>query len=425
MKSHAVRNLGILVFILVYARFAYNYGIRYIGNEYVDLPSFYLAADMAFNGGQSPYGIAAFTPIDPTVNPYLYPPTSLPFLFPLSRMSYQVVKWLFLAGNHLLVLLAAWLMLFKLLPPQESQESRGILLIFGIVYIFLYYPIVSTIENGQVDLFVLVMLLLAWWAHNEDAHPALVAIPLAVAISIKLYPGLLLGLFLVKRRFDIIAWCVGTVALIAAVTLVVLPVHLWADWITKVLPNGGYGRLIVGGLWPGIPGNQSINGFTSRLFVASPFTQPLIPSTTAAHLVPYMLALAVFAVTVYTVLLTTRKQGSTLFDLEFSLVLLCIYLIAPVSWISHLAYLIPVVLIAINSFLVKRQAPYLDLIIALGAAVVALPIPTSVFGQQGIATLGLSIRFFAVAGLWAAMALAASMIAPGRLEVTAGTANSK
>jgi len=287
------RLIVVFVFLLLYTPVLLDYGIGYRSAVQVDLESFYWASVVTFQQGGSPYGPEAFAGIESLwedqVNPYWYPPPSLLCFYPLSWFSYGTVQILTLMLNHALLLVFLWLVLFRVLRLKwDAKDWR--FLILAIVYVLSFYPIVATIYYGQVNLAVAICLCLVWLGVRDNAGPALVAIPLTLAIVLKSYPILLLLLLFMKRQYRAMAWTVALSAVVLLFSWLTLPDAVWADWASKILPGGGYGNAMPGLESPAAPWNQSINGFTSRLFMGSHHSAPLLASETAARTVPYVLA---------------------------------------------------------------------------------------------------------------------------------------
>ncbi len=106
-------NLPILiVFLCLYLPFCNRYGWDYRDKSFVDLPSFYTASISVFSHGESPYDLAQLQSIMPDeeeIFPYLYPPPSLLFFYPLSIMNYETARVVVLCINHLLILVLLWI----------------------------------------------------------------------------------------------------------------------------------------------------------------------------------------------------------------------------------------------------------------------------------------------------------------------------
>jgi alpha-1,2-mannosyltransferase len=390
-----------LIVMLVYATFLISYGLNYLSIPYVDLPTFYHAANAVFDEGRSPYDPVTLAETgersEQTLFPFLYPPPSLLALYPYSLVSYRTAGLITLIANHLLILL--FVFLFAKIRTEFNEPTFRTV---ALVYVFLFHPIVTTLNRGQVNLLVLVLICLAWLSLKRQLHAAWVALPLALAILIKAYPALILLYLLVRRKYRESFWCVGFLVLFSLVAFSAMPAQLWNDWFFEVLPTGGYGKEPLGLFSPAGPWNQSINGFTARLFLPSEFSEVLLTSPGATRIVPAAIAAFLLAALLAIGHRSARTDGAGEgIDAEFSLVLLTMFLVAPFSWIHHLVFVLPAALIALRRTLGRDSTglPRLAVLAALIVLALRLPVWAEAL-KTGVLTLGISIKLYAVVLVW-------------------------
>ena len=441
------RQLFFLTLVFLYVPFAYTNGVKLHSIAFVDLSSFYYAAQTTFHLHRSPYAPGALAwgvqaTHDP-VWPYLYPPPTLLLFSPFAHMSYGTAKLLVLATNHLCVLGLLFLLLHLLglsgfLRPQaagqaesdagqsegersegersEGERSGGTghrewLALFLTVYVFLFQPIVQTLMAGQINLYVIVLLCLMWYALKKNASPVLSALPLALAIVLKTYPLLFLPLLLLKGRWQTASWTLGFLTLLVAVSGLVLPHALWHDWLTLVVPYGGYTKTVPGLFSPSSVWNQSVNGFSTRLLADPQTAVRVMPG--AARVLAYSLCAALFGTEM---LLTWRlramqaamsgqsgnsKDTDPFLDREFALFLLTLYLVAPLSWEHHLVFVLPAVFLALAHVFSRQGSLRRTLWVAAPAFMIAWPIHLDNAGwEKHVFHLFLSLKFYAVLALW-------------------------
>ena len=404
-----MRKSILLLFFFVYLPFLYHYGLGYIHYASIDFPSFYWAVKLTFTAGKSPYAIGAFSEIAKQLGqyvfPYLYPPPSLLIFSPLLLVSYNTAKGLLLVINHVCILIVIYLMLFQI---AQVQRNRGysLMLPFMLLYVVCYYPIVSTLNHGQMNLLVLVLLCFVWIGTKKGTSPISIAVALILATLLKPYFIALILFMLMNRKFAVVFWFLLLSALLSVVSLAVLPHSLWTDWFAYVLPTGGYGETPIGLGSPAVSWNQSINGFTSRLFLDNPFNSPLLPSPGAARLVPYLASALVVIATVFSPYRMTFLHGEKDIDWEFSLYLLMVYIVAPLSWEHHLVFILPAILIGLMRSFEGRRNWFWASVIAFSAYLLAWELPIdSPRLQTGILTLAISVKFYGVLALWIVFAL--------------------
>ena len=337
----------LMFFFVLYASFLYNYGWKFRDIPNKDLPSFYTASVSVFNLGASPYNferLGALMEGNDYVYPYLYPPPSLLFFFPLSLLTYTDARHLVLIVNHLLFLSLVWaipLSLFRVHPKNGFA-----VLALCIVYSLTFYPVVVTLEHGQVNILLLFFFVLFWlFARREKS--ALAGLFLALAILLKTYPIILIPLLLLTRRWRESAYTVAWLALAVIVSAVILPATIWHDWLVNVFPAGGYMITPAGMYPPAAIWNQNLNGFFARAFAGGDWSDPLWVNPALAKFLTYATAGLISAVTALAVWRSRIRKDSL--DRTMLVALPAMYLIAPFSWEHHLVYLLPCILMLLTS----------------------------------------------------------------------------
>jgi hypothetical protein len=402
----------ILVFVFLYIPFLTTNGFQLAGKQNIDLPSFYFASDVTFNQHESPYRDNAWLDtqqqLKQKVFPYLYPPPSLMFFLPFSWFSYEWVKTAVLVVNHLSLLFLLYLFLFRIfrLPSplkgdgeEEPQSLSWLILPVLVLYTLQFHPVAVTLGHGQINLIVMVQIALFWVFLRENRHAALTAAPLALAIILKTYPIIFLPLLLVRRQYRTAAWALGYTAALTLISLVVLPDGVWEDWLNFVAPTGGYAKTPFHLFSPAMPWNQSINGFTARLFLHPDYALAVNPF--AAHAVPTLLAGLVVSVLVWAGRRMNNRPERRYVNEEMATVLLSIFLIAPLSWEHHLVFVLPAGLLALVHIFRGRMSVYVAVPVALAVGILAWPL-SFLFNLQGggLISLLVSMKFYATVTLW-------------------------
>jgi len=402
----------ILVFFLLYIPFLTTQFFQMLDEQSIDLPSFYFAADVTFNHHESPYQATCWMDLqrqlEQKVFPYLYPPPSLLFFLPFSWFSYPVVKTAMLVLNHLSLLFLLYLLLFRIfrLPWTLKSANREdmnflpwLVLPVMMLYTLQFNPIAVTLNHGQVNIIVMVQICLFWICLREDKPAALTALPLALAIILKTYPALFLPLLLLRRRIRVAAWALGYAVAVTLVSLVVLPHETWGDWMNSVLPTGGYGKIPFYLFSPAIPLNQSINGFTARLILNPDYA--LTIDSAPARWVPTLLAGLILGSLVWVSLRMNSRSRLFYRDEEIVLVLLSLFLVAPLSWEHHLVFVLPAALLALKHMLEGRLTLAAAIPVGLAVCVLAWPL-TYVFQihDEGALSLLISLKTYATVVLW-------------------------
>jgi len=344
------------------------------GARIVDLPSFFYAAQAAFNLGLSPYDpftIAHFAELlGQRVFPFLYPPAALPAFYPLSLVGYPAAAALVLAVN---LALTGWLLAWLHRRYLRGLPSRGVLVTAALALVA-FDPITQTVLKGQVNLAVLALIL---WAADRVAaggRDAAAGVALGLATVLKTYPAVLLAVFAARRRYAVVAAAAATWAALAGLSLAVLPVELWRQWLGEVAPSASYAATPFALLPPGYPSNQGLNGFFARLFADGH----------GAATATWLGSAVVAAATAWALWQRRTLDAAAFVPYAVALALAAIVLAAPLSWLHHHVFLLPALLHLLSvaaarwqralalALLVVLALPF-NLLVHMYAAVVPAP----------------------------------------------------
>jgi len=412
MNVKTNRYVLILLLFVLLLPFVYQQGWVLTYQNADDFPSFYYAQKLAFEYGLSPYtpqnwqyAAQAFYS-EETLYAFLYMPPSLLIFRLFGLFDYPAAKLAMLALNYLCILLFAILFLFRYLKLKPDQNF----LLLALVYLLCFTPLYQTLGHGQVNLWVLLAITVAWYGYQTGKHPALSGGALAFAILIKQSPLFLLLYFLIKKQYRIVLWALAFLATLGLIALFVLPAGLWQDWLTHVVSNG-YGNA-VRGIHPAMLENQSLNGFFARLFIGrpeiNPPLQPLFPHNSASQTITSacagLLALLTLGITLWKNLRRPVPPANN--DTELALFVTALFLLNPISWNHHLTFILPALLVTLYQLTHNEEHPALILMVGLACALLAFDYPFSHYRfRQGVLTLLISAKMFAVLLVWGYHAL--------------------
>jgi hypothetical protein len=297
----------------------------------IDFPSFHMAADSVFNHALSPYAEATRETYRQTLGfwvfPFLYPPYALPALYPLSWLDYTSGALVLLSINTV----AAGVM-FYLLHQMFLAALRSPVAYWSALFvIFVCSSVRETVFVGQVNLFAALALLVAWQLLRVGRRPIVAGMLIGIAIVTKTYFVLLLLLFLPRFEWRPILGAAIVVIAFTLCTITLLPASLWVDWLTEVAPSGRYGTTPFPELPGLLAGNQSINSALIRLF----------GSGDTAGLLCLVIAGAMLAAASVPLWRRRAEPAIRYFDATMPLMLVTIYLVAPLSWMHHLVFVTP------------------------------------------------------------------------------------
>jgi alpha-1,2-mannosyltransferase len=169
---------------------------------------------------------------------YLYPPAFAVAMTPVALVfdDYRVANWLWAAIGA--VLLAATVVLVG--RSERLLSGRTRILLVGAAFVF--PPVVGELVMGNVHLLVLALLAGAWLAirgeqprgRGEVIAGALVG----VAAMIKIFPGLVILWFVLRRRWTAALAATLTMGALVIATLPIVGLQPWLDYPTVLLNLG-------------------------------------------------------------------------------------------------------------------------------------------------------------------------------------------
>ncbi len=320
------------------------------------------------------------------MHPYLYPPSTLLLFFPLSLFSYDHARIIILALNHVTIVFFLWLLFIQIM--KLTPKNNTIEIILSLFYILSFYPLVVLLNHGQVNLFMACCLLIFWISLRSNKS-FLASIFLVIAVLLKTYPIILIPFLLITKRYKTIKYFILLLVGIIAISYLLLPPQIWQDWLTNVVPTGGYGNTPKDLFSPAAIWNQSFNGFFSRLFSISRWSpNPLIESVILAKAFTYFTSAGLFLISLYAVYVRNNKTPESVIDWMMLIFLPFMFLISPLSWEHHLVYILPSIIILVMS-IIQGKVKFISVsaLILLSAFII---------GMKGL----LEIKLFAVMGVW-------------------------
>ncbi len=357
----------------------------------MDLPSFYSASVLAFRDGASPYSystLAAVLSGDVSKTyPYLYPPPSLFVFYPLSLLTFAQAKVLVFTINVSLVALLAFLMPLKLCRLDPRRHLGLICLCMGMFVLF--GPVAQTVDHGQINLWVLSFLVL-FWIQSRSGHSLSAALFLTLAVVLKTYPAMLLPMLWFSGRRREAVFCMSFLAVLILLSWLTLPQGLWDEWLFKIAPSGSYTKAPEGLFAPSTIGNQSINGFFSRLYTVGEWATPIEINPARGAMLATLSAAALVILSIFAAFITRQTPNSL--DRAMIVTLPCIFLIAPFSWFHHLVYMLPTLLMLLCA---RWRGSTLGSLFFLGSTL--LLTLTMAFGRMFASELPAALSLWALA----------------------------
>jgi hypothetical protein len=321
VTNKGLQIVAVIVLCLLAAVFlaqTFSRANRDIGYDFTS----YLLSAQALAHGENPYETGS-------VFKYIYPLFLAFALIPLTALPYSVAVplWYLIAVGSLIW--SVRIIVGLAADGQGLAWGRRLLIPLCGMTVLLIPVIQSNLLNGQVNFLVLLLCTLFLKFHVENRTlPA--AAMLALAIAIKIFPAILLLFVLFQKRYREVVLTAGF-----AVALCLLPAALMGREGLGVIQ--WYLQSVLLGMHAGIAMSSAerlffnLSGVISRVVPGLAWTVWLQLASTA---------IVVSAIVVIQQLLRpwTQKNKATVL---FSLYLLAILLISPLSETHHLTFMIP------------------------------------------------------------------------------------
>ena len=293
-------------------------------------------------GGQDPYDLCATMGcLEPTGPQYVMPPVLAWLLQPLVGVDAHLITVGAVLVLNASLALFIWIAL-KALKVQDWQLAALLVLVA-----LAFEPVIGNVAEGQVNLLLLGLSGVWFWAWIEDRWWGGAA--LGTAIAIKLIQGPIALLVLWGRRWAMFAAAAGAGLVL---WLAGAPQYLF-EYLYKVLPavSGGTGFFE----------NHSPGGTITRLF--EPDTFFAVPgSPGSARVLAVLLAIATLVFTLRALRSPARSAVGR--SLEAGAIVAATPLIASYSWGTHLVLLLLPMFVLIVWAMQRRDWQVLGLVAA-------------------------------------------------------------
>ncbi len=252
---------------------------------------------------------------------FTYPPFAAVVMLPMSLLGWHPAIVVHLA----LTALASAAILYWLVDPIAQEHTWPRLFTVGVAACLLgaLQPVRDTVSFGQVNLLLLALVLLDGWLLTTG-RDRWAGIGIGLAAAIKLTPAIFIVYLLLSGRRRAAALATGTAIAATLLAVLIAPGPSWTFW-TEVL--GDTHR--IGDL--AYVSNQSLRGVIARLPEAVPRTGPWLVLVAAT--------LALWAVRVRRAARAGDVWGG------FALTGLAACLISPVTWVHHLVWALPALIL--------------------------------------------------------------------------------
>jgi Glycosyltransferase family 87 len=330
-----------------------------------DFSHYYVAA-LAMRHGLNPYAID-LRPLGRQIGlDGIARATDTPFFLfcfePLTWFGPAAAFWIWFGINAAALILA----MILILRAAPGLDRRQVISLSAII--LLYPPLSNHIYFAQTQIVILLLVAVAMRAF-EARRDRLAGLALAAAGLLKVFPLVIAGYFIVRRRWRALGWTFAGLAAGMAATIVAFGVERNVSFIAGTYLTRSAGFLAR-------PANVALGSFVSRLFWYAAGSVTMSAWLNWTRMASVAIAeLALLGLTIYATMprAGAGRDASAHDDREsreFALWVVAAIMLSPTAWIHYLVLLIlPFMLIAASGWSSSTSARVLWLMVASYAAI--------------------------------------------------------
>jgi hypothetical protein len=289
------------------------------------------------------------------------PPATALLLWPIAGLDPVAAKAVWTGLNLVFIALA-------LVILAGLTESGPVVGLFAVALLTLFQPLREEIRLGQAYALVLLLEALFLRAYRRQ-QSGLAGLAIALMLTLK-SAGLALPLLLISsRRWSVLAWTVGLVGGIVALTLPIVGAAAWLTYVRLLALAGSHAELAV-------PAYQSVVGFSYHLFRPDLTWNPtpLFPWSDASTFVAVALAAALIGIT----FIATSRANLKVLEVRAASVVAWATLsliLSPAAADYHYAVLIAPIALLAFAWRNSERGWRSGLALLLGVLLVGAPLP--------------------------------------------------
>jgi alpha-1,2-mannosyltransferase len=302
-----------------FAAWAFGEGIGQQHHQF-DLRLYY----DAINFWQSGHDLFSYSQPDP-VNislGFTYPPVAALLMSPMGLLSYSVV----LAISLVAIIASAAVFVYLVLRERIRLPKPLMFAVAGVAtaFAFTLEPFRQTLSFGQINIYLALLVAVDLLVLGRRGSKW-TGVGIGLATAIKLTPGIFIIYLLVVGRWRAALTAIGTVVAANLVSALIAPAETWKYFTSLLWETSRVGFLDT-------TMNQSINGLLARL------DAPLAPAR-----LPWLILAAIVVVVGFWRARRAALGGDELAGLTIAG--LVGVLVSPVSWVHHIIWVFPAMVI--------------------------------------------------------------------------------
>ncbi|HLP62928.1 glycosyltransferase family 87 protein [Flavobacterium sp.] len=228
---------------------------------------------------------------------------------PFLALLFTPFSLLSLAASKLVFnIISVSVFLISLYRLTRFYKIKSIYIVF--IPLLFFVPIKNELLFGQVY-FVLFFFLTEFWLAYQKERLLKSAFFLSLAILLKVFPVVLLLIFLFKKEFKLLLYTFGICFLLIGISTLFTGFDVWLFWLNSVLPRASNGEIATAY----VDNYQSVFMFLKRLLVANP-----IENLNAIYHSPLLFKALIFAYKIKLIVIgyfVTKRISNSLFVFSF------------------------------------------------------------------------------------------------------------
>ncbi len=288
-------------------------------------------------------------------NAITYPPLIYVIFSFLARWSLSQVNRFWFFANHLFLIVTIWILYLIIKLNTGGNVSRPRFLLYFAFALF-FSPVVHNNLQGQVNTLMMMLLALAIYWDLTD-RPFLCGLFIALAVSIKITPGILIFYFLARRKFKPVLYFIMSFLLIHLFVVIYLGLAVIPEYISNNITTYTSFFVNIDKL-----SSQTVHSFARRLFSRTPLNPPLMD---APHMVRLFLAFLMtsnLAVLLYTLVMSFKfktkesRDHGWLATFHLSFLPVAVFLFLQLVWDYHQVFFI-ITLVVFLEYFFSQESP--------------------------------------------------------------------
>ena len=172
-----------------------------------------------------------YVPINANDSPYsgfIYPPFASLLFLPFGALPYVQAKLYY----SIFILIILWSLLFELVR-QSQFTIKGETLLF----VMASFPVLASFERGQIDILICYLATLSFLIYQRQHSKALSGFLLALACGIKIFPGVILLYFILKKEFKLVTYTLGFVGVLVLAPIAYFGTPVYTHYLQEIFPD--------------------------------------------------------------------------------------------------------------------------------------------------------------------------------------------